>query len=298
MRSEHGVGDRRRHRSAARRAGGEQLLDEERVAAGAGVQLAGERGRHRRAGDRLELAGDVVAVERLEIEPRDERPARQLRRRAAAAGAGRELAGAVGERERDALGAQVAREEREEVARRAVGPVHVLEHDQQRRVLLGRRPSRLSTSSYSRPWPKRPRSAARAGPRRGRRGSRAASALARVLVEVRRRVAASTRRAGRAARRRSARRRTPRRRTRCSRRAARGSPRSRARVLERAAASRVLPTPASPAISASRGRPAAASASAPSRTRSGSSRPISSSLVTRAPTGSPVGDTTHRSGFP
>ena len=85
-----------------------------------------------RAGDRLELAGDVVAAERLEIEPGDERPARQLRDEAPRRVRGRELAGAVGERERDALGAQVAGEERDEVARRVVGPVHVLEHDQQR----------------------------------------------------------------------------------------------------------------------------------------------------------------------
>jgi len=128
----HDVGDRRRHRRVAVAPGGEQLLDEERVAARAGVQLGGERGRHRRAVDRLELAGDVVAAERLEVEPRDERPPRELRDEAPRRVRGLELAGAVRERERDALGPEVAGEERDEVARRAVGPVEVLEHDQER----------------------------------------------------------------------------------------------------------------------------------------------------------------------
>ena len=52
-------------------------------------------------GDRLELAGDVVAAERLEIDPDDERAARQLRHEPPRRVLGRELAGAVREREHD-----------------------------------------------------------------------------------------------------------------------------------------------------------------------------------------------------
>ena len=75
--------DARQHRfrdaPGERVAGGEQLLDEERVAAGARVQLARQRGRDRCARDRLQLTCDVLAAERLELDPQDRTPARELR---------------------------------------------------------------------------------------------------------------------------------------------------------------------------------------------------------------------------
>ncbi len=126
------VGDGRRDLVATVAPGGEQLLDEERVPARALVQIVDERRGHGLAGDCLELAGDIFAAERLEVEPRDERAAGELRHEPPGRMLERELAGAVRQRERDPLVAQVAGEERHEVARRRVGPVHVLEHDEQR----------------------------------------------------------------------------------------------------------------------------------------------------------------------
>ena len=65
--------------------GDEQLLDEERVAARAAVKLVRDGGRDRLPGDRFDLSGDPVPIERLEVEPADEWAAGRAPRPAAAA---------------------------------------------------------------------------------------------------------------------------------------------------------------------------------------------------------------------
>ena len=101
---------------------------------------------------------------------------------------GRELAGAVAERERDALGAQVAGEERDEVARRVVGPVHVLEHDQQRPALR-RAPEQLEHELVQPSLAEAVREARpavlelEAGQQRGERAARVLVELAELVLE-------------------------------------------------------------------------------------------------------------------
>ena len=77
----------------------------------------------------------VLAVERGELDARDERPPPELGHQPAQRVAALELAGAVGQHQREPLVAQVAGQELDQVTRRAIGPVDVLEHDRQRRAL-------------------------------------------------------------------------------------------------------------------------------------------------------------------
>ena len=81
------------------------------------MQLLGERRRHRAAGDRLQLARDAVAVERLEVDPQHHRTPRELREQQPQRMAGRQLARAERERHGDPLVTQVAGQERDQVAR-------------------------------------------------------------------------------------------------------------------------------------------------------------------------------------
>ena len=250
---------------------GEQLLDEERVAARERVQLVGERGRHGAAGDRLELAGDVVAVERLEIEPGHERPPRQLGHEPPRRMLARKLAGAVRERERDRLGAQVAGQERHEVPRRAVGPVDVLEHDQQRPASPppGRAArARARTAGPARTGRRRAVRRPRPQPREQRRECAARVVVERPVVE---RQLAQRRDHGRV------------RELLAAELEALAVQHEEPGSRPRASSSptrRVLPTPGSPAISASCGAPSAASSSRPASVRNGSSRPTIARLET------------------
>ena len=115
-------------------AGHQQLLDEEGVAVGAALDPVDEiRGRVR-AVDRRDEAGRLLAVEPLEVDPL-ERPGpgdlgKPRQQRVAAV----DLVGPVGQAQHDPVGGEVRDEERDRVAGRGVGPVEVLDDEQQRLV--------------------------------------------------------------------------------------------------------------------------------------------------------------------
>ena len=79
-----------------------------------------------------ELLGDLVAVEAVQREPVDAGGALELGEQRAQRVAPVQLVGAVGDDEAERLLARAAHEERDEVARRAVGPVEVLDRQQHR----------------------------------------------------------------------------------------------------------------------------------------------------------------------
>ena len=80
---EHGVGERVRHLVAVIAAGREQLLDEERVAAGARVEPLGHLAGDRAIGDRLDLRGHVRGCQWRQVHAQDGRPAGELRHKPA-----------------------------------------------------------------------------------------------------------------------------------------------------------------------------------------------------------------------
>ena len=125
---EHRLGDRPR----ARR---EQLLDEERVAARARVQLLRERRRNALAREPFELARDLLGRQRSELDALHEVTPRQLAGEPPQLGRER-VVDAVAGQHHEPLRAQIAREEGEQRERRAIGPVDVLEHEQNRPALL------------------------------------------------------------------------------------------------------------------------------------------------------------------
>ncbi len=113
---------------------GQQLLGEQRVAAAALVDLVDQVVLGRLAEDALQLLGDPGAVQRPQLRQRHAVVVLELGEHLAHRMVGRQLAGAVGDHRGDPLGAQRAHEEADEVLRRAVHPVEVLEHDQDRRA--------------------------------------------------------------------------------------------------------------------------------------------------------------------
>jgi hypothetical protein len=82
------------------------------------------------AGDRPELGRRFAAVEWLDLEPLHAGRAAQLGEERQQRMASVELVGAVGQQEHDGGVAQVAHEEAEQVAGRAIRPVEVLDHEE------------------------------------------------------------------------------------------------------------------------------------------------------------------------
>ena len=107
----------------------QQLLGVERVALAALEQAVGEVVGGGRLEDRGDLRDQLVAAEALEPEPVDAGRALELGQQRAQRVTAVQLVGAVGDDERQRLRARAAHEEGEEVARRLVGPVEVLEHE-------------------------------------------------------------------------------------------------------------------------------------------------------------------------
>ncbi len=111
----------------------QQLLGEERVAAGPAGDL-GDGGQCRRgAEDRGAQVRDLVGRERRQLDAVDGADAGELGQPASQRGPARHFVGAVGADEHDARVIERAGEEAGEVERRAVGPVDVLEHEHERR---------------------------------------------------------------------------------------------------------------------------------------------------------------------
>ena len=120
-------------RAGARR--GQQLLGEERVAVGALQQPPGQLALGRRAEDPGELLGQLGRAEALQLDPLDAAGTLLRGQERAQRMAPVQLVAAIGGDQQQRLAAQVADQEREQVAGRAVGPVQVLDGDDQRREL-------------------------------------------------------------------------------------------------------------------------------------------------------------------
>ena len=113
-------------------AGREQLLAEQRVAAGALPQPLQQLVRRRLAEDVGELVGELAAGERLERDATRVRVPLQVGQQRPQRVAAMQLVGPVGADHEHALGGEAARQERERRARRAVRPVQVLDQQQHR----------------------------------------------------------------------------------------------------------------------------------------------------------------------
>jgi hypothetical protein len=122
------LAQRRRQRAAPVQAGGEQLLGEQRVALAAQVEALDEPVLRRRAQDVTQRLGELGARQRGELDPARAPGALELGQQRPQRVAAVQLVGAVGADDEHALTAQAARQERQEVARRAIRPVQVLDH--------------------------------------------------------------------------------------------------------------------------------------------------------------------------
>ena len=125
------VAQRRRQRAAPVEPGGQQLLGEQRVALGAVEQARQQIGVRLRAEDVGELLGQLGLRERLELDAAGVGVALQLGEQRAQRVAAVQLVGPVAGDHQHLLAAQRGREVDEERARRAVGPVEVLDRQQQ-----------------------------------------------------------------------------------------------------------------------------------------------------------------------
>ncbi len=119
--------------AAAVESGRQQLLGEQRVALAAREQPLEQRPLGLGAEDVGQRLRQLIAVEQRQVDPPRTLQSLQLGEQRAQRVAAVQLVGAVGEEQHDALLAQAAGEEGDERARRAVGPVHVLEREYERR---------------------------------------------------------------------------------------------------------------------------------------------------------------------
>ncbi len=110
--------------------GGEELLGEVRVALGAGQDPAHDRGRDRPAGQGGEERGHALGVERGQLHPADVGQPRQVAQQAADRVGPVQVVAAVAGHDQDALPAHPAQEVPEQVTAGGVGPVQVLQDQQ------------------------------------------------------------------------------------------------------------------------------------------------------------------------
>ena len=113
-------------------AGRDQLLGEERVALGTGQDPVDHGRRDRLAGDGLEVLGQLGPAEGGELDPLQVGEADQLGQQRPQGMAAVQLVGAVAGHQGDPAPAQGPDQEGQQVAGGAVGPVEVLDHQQQR----------------------------------------------------------------------------------------------------------------------------------------------------------------------
>ena len=249
------VAQRGRQPAAAVEPRREQLLGEQRVALAARVQALDELAVGRAAEDVLEQVGELVARQARQLDPARARVALELGEQRAQRVAAVQLVGAVGRDHEHALGPQAAGEEDEEGARRAVGPVDVLEHERERLLAAEQVEQRQQRLEQARLAARRLVGAQLAR----RRGCAAAAELRQQRGELRAHARRAARRApcrprarASAGRSRSGRRAAPPRRARRTRRSRRARPRRSARRAN-SATMRDLPTPDSPATKAREG---------------------------------------------
>ncbi len=115
--------------------GCQQLLGEERVAAGALEEGVGDRARGVRAEDPEQLGAQLEPRERLDLEAPDPLEALHVGEERPQRVAAVQLVRAVGRDQHEPLAPRGAQQEREEVAGRAVGPVEVLDDEHERRLV-------------------------------------------------------------------------------------------------------------------------------------------------------------------
>jgi hypothetical protein len=106
-----------------------ELLQEQRVAVGARADRVRPGGIRLRAEDPLELGARLGARQRRELDLLDDRHARDVGQERAQSLVAVELVAAVGHRDEQALALEPPQDERQQVERRAVGPVGVLDDE-------------------------------------------------------------------------------------------------------------------------------------------------------------------------
>ena len=116
----------------ARMSGRHQLFGEERVAARPREDRLDEVSRNRLAGDAGELGGHLVGPERRELEVIDLIEALELGKQREEGVSPVQLVGPIGRDDEQAGAARVSGEEADEVAARRIGPVDVLEDEDER----------------------------------------------------------------------------------------------------------------------------------------------------------------------
>ena len=109
--------------------GGEELLGEERVALGTRDDRGRDRRRRGSVGARREQLRQLLVAERSELEQQRRARAPHAIGEPAHALGRRGLVGAVGRQQQDPPIVEVVREEDDEIERRRVSPVQVLEHE-------------------------------------------------------------------------------------------------------------------------------------------------------------------------
>jgi hypothetical protein len=128
-------GGARQHRFLQRRrARREQLLDEERVAAGPRVHVVHDGGGDRSALEPFDQPRRLRPVQRVELDPGHVRAPREFGGEPAQ-GVRQFVVDAVGGQHDDPLVPQIAGQEGQQRERRGIGPVQVLEHEQRGRRL-------------------------------------------------------------------------------------------------------------------------------------------------------------------
>ena len=112
--------------------GSEEFFGKEGVAFGAGNNRAGQRRLQRRVGAGREQLHQLLILERAQLEHEPRVRASDAVREPAHALHRRELVWAIGREQQNLLVDEVVREEDEEIERRRVSPVQIVEHDQHR----------------------------------------------------------------------------------------------------------------------------------------------------------------------
>ena len=140
-----GVAQRVRGGAAAVEPGGQQLLAEQRIAGRARPEPVQQLGVRRRVEDVRQLLGQLLAAQRRERDAARAGMQLELGQQRAQRMAAQQLVGSIRAHDEHALLGQPARQERQRRARRAVGPMQVLDHQEHRSLTAERVEQRQQT---------------------------------------------------------------------------------------------------------------------------------------------------------
>jgi hypothetical protein len=132
------VGQPGRQRAVRVDPGGQQLLGEVGISLGAGQHVADQPVGDRSAPDRAQVVGQLGRGERVQLQPLDRRQPAQLAEQRPQRVTPVQVIGPVGRDHGEPLGPQPGQQEGEQLAGRLVGPVQVLDDQQQRGAGFGR----------------------------------------------------------------------------------------------------------------------------------------------------------------